>query len=926
MSTEERKVLKKEAAALKSEAKRIRGLPKEERVATKKAQKQAERQHKEEVKALPKDEKRAVRRHDRRLHAKLHPVRTVLKRVGVLFLAVLVCAVSIVWMLVGALAVRAVTAGFDLNSDQAVAAQNVSKEMVVSIEEEGIVLLKNDADILPLEGVTEINVFGTGSVNSVFGGGGSGSADTSNAVTLQQGLEYAGFNCNPMLVNLYSNWVNSGVLSTSEAADVDTSQARGLEQTVSANYDSNELPKEGLSEEVMAEARAYSDVALVVISRTGSEGTDLSYDYLQLSQNERDMLDVVCDSFSKVVVLLNICNPMELGWIEEYPSIQGALWIGCVGSSGMNAVGSVLNGSVNPSGRTVDTYAYDLMSNPANIMIGSSQWNETGYQYDNLENAYFINYYEGIYVGYRYYETRYANDNVEYRRAVQYPFGYGLSYTDFEWNIIDYQENDGMITMKVSVTNVGDRAGKDVVEVYYSAPYYAERGIEKSETVLCAFGKTDLLNPGENTNITLQWNVADMASYDQNTERAYVLDEGDYEIRLCTDSHTVVDTRIYTQGERVIYTTDADTGIAVTNQFDGSVGEIITLSREDWDGTWPNGEIDTVASQEVLDTFKYMLQEDERAEMPVTNAKNDIMLSDLTGLSYDDPLWEDFLDQLKVSEMAELVTNGGYGTAGIDRLGVPAKKDMDGPAAINNIWAGTSGMQFPGEVVLASTWNTELAEVMGGCIADEALAYDVVGWYGPGANIHRSAFGGRNFEYYSEDPLLSGKMAANEIAVAQEKGVVCYVKHFALNEQENHRNDNGLYTWCDEQTVREIYLTPFEIAVKEGQPTGVMSAFNRIGTTWCGGNAALLNTVLRDEWGFDGVVVSDATNAIFWPYMNQVEGVMAGNDLFLDYGANYDYLVMKRAVKRNPEELTTALRRASHNILYSVANSAAMQK
>lgn len=925
MTKEECQALETAAAALKEEAKRIQKLPKEEKAAAKKEQKEKQKQHKADVKAMPKDEREAAKRHDKKLYGKLHPIRRVMKWAAAFLAIVLVIAVTAVWLMVGALAGRALTAGFDLNSEQAVAAQQASREMVVAIEEEGIVLLKNEGSILPLEGKTAINVFGTGSVNSVFGGGGSGSADTSNAVTLQQGLEHAGFTCNPTLVNLYSNWVNSGVISTEDSARVDTSQARGLEQTVSANYDSNELPKEGLSEEVIADAKNYSDVAVVVISRTGSEGTDLSYNYLQLSQNERDLMDIVCSHFDKVVILLNTCNTMELGWIEEYPSIQGALWIGCVGNNGMNAVGNVLNGSVNPSGRTVDTYAYDLMSNPANIMTGSQQWS-SGYQYDNLKNTYFVHYYEGIYVGYRYYETRYMDNDAAYWNAVQYPFGYGLSYTQFQWDIVGEQMSEEAIFLQVSVTNTGDRPGKDVVEVYYSAPYYPERGIEKSSTALCAFGKTKLLEPGESEILTLQWNTADMASYDQNTEKAYVLDEGDYEIRLCKDSHRVVDTRIYTQEERAVYAVDPDTGAAVTNRFDGSAGKITILSREDWAGTWPDGNVDTAAPQEAVDTFTYVLEKNPDAKKPTTNANNHIMLRDLTGLGYDDPMWEDFLDQMKVSEMARLSVDGGYGTMGIERLGVPAKKDMDGPAAINNIWAGTSGVQFPGEVVLASTWNTALAAQMGNCIAGEALAYNVIGWYGPGANIHRSAFGGRNFEYYSEDPLLSGEMAASEIEGAQGKGIVCYVKHFALNEQENHRNDNGLYTWCGEQAIREIYLTPFENAIKTGRPTGVMSAFNRIGSTWCGGNDALLNQVLRGEWGFDGVVVSDATHAVFWPYMNQVEGIMNGNDLFLDYGSNYDYLMMRIAVMKNPAEVTAALRKSSHNILYSIANSAAMEE
>lgn len=925
MTKEERTALKAEVLACKAEKKRIHKLPAEERKAAQEALKEDRRQRKAAIKAMPKEEKRQAKRHDRRMKHRLHPVRRVLFWVGMLLLAVIACALVFAWLMVGSLAVRALTAGFDLNSAEAVAAQTVSRQAVEDIEAEGIVLLQNKNDLLPLLDAGKINVFGSSAVKSVFGGGGSGSADTSHAVTMQMGLENAGFTWNPTLLNLYSNWVNSGVISTEDADKVDTSQARGLEQTVSANYDSNELPVEGLTSAIMDEAKAFSDIAVVVIGRTGSEGTDLSYDYLKLSQNERDMVDTVCASFDHVVVLLNTCNPMELGWIEEHPQIESVLWIGPVGNTGMNAVGRVLNGTVNPSGRTVDTYAYDLMSNPANIMIGSQQWSQ-GYRYDNLNDTFFINYYEGIYVGYRYYETRYMDDEAGYQAAVQYPFGYGLSYTTFDWELTSHTADQDTITMQVQVTNTGDVPGKDVVQAYCSAPYYADRGIEKSDTVLCAFAKTGLLQPGQSETVTLTWNIEDMASYDYQNEQAYVLDEGEYELRVCTDSHHVIATAAYTQADRVVYRTDSVTGTEITNRFDGSAGNIITLSREDWDGTWPDlDRIDHTATQEMIDTFRYQVKEDPSAVKPATGAKNGLMLSDMANLDYDDRQWDVFLDQLTVAEMCRLVAGGGYGTEGIDRLGIPCKKDMDGPAAINNVWAGTSGVQFPGEVVIGSTWNTEIASLAAACIADEALAYDVIGWYGPGANLHRSAFGGRNFEYYAEDPFLSGKMAARTVATAQDKGLVAYVKHFALNEQENNRNNNGLYTWCDEQAIRELYLPSFEIAVKEGSPTGFMSSFNRIGSVWAGGSQGLLKDILRGEWGFRGAVVSDATQGWFWPYMDQVEGVMNGNDMFLDYGANYDYFILKAAANRHPEEVVSALRTASHNILYSVANSAAMK-
>ena len=852
---------------------------------------------------------------------KKHPILKAIKIVLLVLVCLIIIAGTIGYQMIGALFTRALTVRLDVDSPNAKAVQAVSKLDVEKIEEEGIVLLKNTNNLLPLSKGTKLSVFGTGSVKSVFGGGGSGSADTSNAVSLKKGLENSDFVVSERISNFYANWVNSGVPSVENSENVDTSQASGIEQTVVADYNINEVPVTYLTDNIMNIAKEDGDVAIVVISRTGSEGTDLSYGYLKPSEDEISMIERVCENFSDVIVLLNIVNPMETGFVESYPQIKAVLNVGAVGNTGMNAIGRILSGDANPSGRLVDTYAYDLMSAPANVMIGSEGWGSNEYAYDNLEGTYFINYYEGIYVGYRYYETRYAGDENGYKNAVQYPFGYGLSYTNFEQKLDKLEENGDIITATVSVKNKGLYPGKDVVQIYYSAPAGTNDGIERSVVNLCAFSKTKELAPLEAETLTLSWNLRDMANYDAKGTGTWKLCAGDYEIRLSQNSHEVISSESVNVPQEKYFSEDEVTGTEVVSRFSDAEGDITYVSSTDFEGTFPDlSAVSKTASDEVVQAFNNEIEYDNTVEKPVTGKKNDIMFSELTDAEYDDEKWNAFLDQLTVKEMATLIASGGYGTAGIKRLGVPKKIDMDGPAAINNIWAQTSGVQFPAGITIAQTWNTDMAFLAGKDIAIEAVTYGVYGWYAPGANLHRSAFGGRNFEYFSEDPLLSGKMAASEITAATEQGVVCYLKHFVMNEQENNRNNNGLYTWCNEQAIRELYLKPFEIAVKEGKPLGVMSSFNRIGSTWTGASSALLKDVLRDEWGFEGVVVSDATQSLAWKYMDQQKGVMNGNDMFLNYSAPMDTRKLAKAGNKNPE-LLQAMRKACHNILYSVAKS-----
>jgi beta-glucosidase len=678
---------------------------------------------------------------------------------------------------------------------------------------------------------------------------------------------------------------------------------------------------------------------------------------------------------------------MELDVLENDENIDAVLWIGGGGQSGFNAVGKILTGEINPSGKTADTYVADLLSDPANINFSDPTfWSESGASVnmytnvstDNASGYYaFVQYEEGIYVGYRYYETAYAEalngnyDGFDYDKAVVYPFGYGLSYTSFDWEVVSTDLNvdtTGTMTVDVKVTNTGDVSGKDVVELYYSAPY-TPGGIEKSAVVLGAFAKTGELQPGESETVTLSLNVEDMASYDSNNERAYVLDKGDYILSLRTDSHNVKEGSdtyefTYTVNDTIVYSGDnsrQSDEITATNVFDenmtGISDDFTVMSRSDFAGTFPTAatDVDRTASDELIADYMQAYDGDavdtsSDAEAITTNADNGIDLIELRGLDYDDPLWDDFLDQLTLDEMATLSTEGGFGTAAVERLGILATSDNDGPAALKTKGLGTDATSdaltgFPTEVVIASTWNTNLAYAYGQVVGNESLACGTNGWYAPGVNTHRSAFAGRNFEYYSEDGVLAGNIATAQISGVASKGCFAYMKHFAMNEQESYRNCDStgawssdgaqvmLMTWADEQTIREIYLKPFELVVKNSSTelnyisddegtmstktvsgvSAVMSSFNYIGNTWAGGNSNLLTTILRDEWGFDGTVVTDAC---FYSYMDYNQLIRNGGSTVLK-----TFLVTELGDTSSSANLQQNLRRAAHDLCYTKVNS-----
>ena len=819
-----------------------------------------------------------------------------------------------------------------------------AEELCTTIAEEGIVLLKNENNMLPLNDNKKLNVFGWASTIPCYGGTGSGSlSDAYETVSLLQGLQNAGFELNGELSDFYT------------AYRADRPEVGMWKQ----DWTLPEPTADSYSEELVTNAKSFSDTAMVVITRVGGEGADLATDvnqvtytdntdkykdfedgehYLQLSRTERDMLDLVCSNFNSVVVVYNGANAMELGFVNEYDQINSVIWCPGTGQSGFNGLGEIVGGQVNPSGKTSDTFVMDLMDTPTSNNFGN-------FTYDNMDEfkvtqagftgeeevttPTFINYSEGIYVGYRFYETAAAEGLIDYDKTVLYPFGYGLSYTDFTQEMGEITETDGMISFDVIVTNAGDTAGKDVVEVYYNPPY-TNGGIEKSTTNLIAFDKTDILEPGASQTLTISFPAEEMASYDYQDAKGYVLEAGDYAISINSDSHNVLDSKTYTVNDTISYTGDngrASDEAVVTNQFDYALGDVTYLSRAD---KFANYEVATAApasltlsdtaKAEFINNSNYRTEEFNNAEaqMPTTGANNKIELADLRGVDYDDPKWDELLDNMTISDMDTVIALGGYQTSAAKSVGKAQTIDCDGPASINNNFTGTGSIGFPSAVMIASTWNKDIARAFGQSIGKMADEMGVSGWYAPAMNIHRSAFAGRNFEYYSEDGVLSGVIAEKAILGAEEYGVYAYIKHFALNDQETNRC-SMLCTWSNEQAIREIYLKPFEIAVKNGKTKAVMSSFNYIGTKWAGGLDELCNKVLRDEWGFRGFVLTDYFGV--YGYMNADQGIRNGTDsMLVAYDTETNHVKDTKSATG-----VQAMRLANKNIMYTVVNSRAYE-
>lgn len=811
-------------------------------------------------------------------------------------------------------------------------------EIAEEIMEDGIVLLKNES-LLPLNETKKLNIFGWESINPAYGGAGSGGInDLYDIVSLNQGLENAGFSINQELVDFYNNY----------GADNPEMSIQKQSWTLP------EPPVDTYSDELIKSAKEYSDVAVVVLSRKAGEGHNdipmdvrkAAYDnnsdeyddfpegehYLQLSQTERDMVDMVCSNFDNVIVVYNGANQFELGFADEYPQIKSVVWCPGTGNVGFNALGKVFSGEVNPSGKTPDTFIYDMTTAP--------WWNNAEKtEYTNLADLAvegmnagtaqvyapaFTNYVEGIYVGYKYYETAAQEGAIDYDKTVQYPFGYGLSYTEFEQKMGELEEKDGQISVDVEVTNTGDVAGKDVVEVYYKPPY-TNGGIEKSSANLIEFAKTDLLQPGESQTVTVTFSIEDMASYDENHAKAYVLEKGDYVISINSDSHTVLDQKTYTADKDVVYKGEnkrASDDTAATNVFEDAKGDITYLSRADHFANYEEATA-APASAELgepyvseyhlnsnFDKTTYLNDEDV---MPTTGADNGLTLADMRDADYDDPRWEKLLDQLTVDEMANMIAMAGYQTAAMDSVGKVATLDFDGPAAINNNFTGVGSIGFPIEVVVASTWNKGLAQAWGECMGKISQEMGAEGWYAPGMNTHRTAFGARNYEYFSEDGVLAGNMGAKAVEGARKYGVYSYIKHFALYEG----NAKMVSVWSNEQAIREIYLKPFEISVKQGGANAVMVSWSFLGDKWTGESSNLMNTVLRDEWGFRGMALTDFFRNNGHGFMNADAALANGVDAMLSTFNGEENNVA------NPEHPTAVLqmRNACKNVMYTVVSS-----
>ena len=815
-----------------------------------------------------------------------------------------------------------------------------ANELAKEVQSEAITMLKNDDSNLPLSN-KKVNVFGWGSTNPVYGGTGSGSMSKQyKTVSLLDGMKQAGLKTNTELSKLYTDYRKD----------------RPEVGMFAQDWTLPEVPAKQYSDKLVSDAKDFSDEAVVVLTRVGGEGADLPTDmkakgityknnskdyddfqkgesFLQLLKTERDMIDLVTSNFKKVTLVYNGANTFQFDFLNDYPQIQSVVWCPPAGQTGFSALGEVLAGETNPSGKTSDTFLKNLTKSVSYNNFGKFEYTNMadkaakykGFTGDDVTAIPgFVNYSEGIYVGYKFYETASDEGLINYDDTVAFPFGYGLSYTSFDQKLDSVKYKGGKVTVTATVTNTGDKAGKDVVEVYYNPPY-TDGGIEKASKNLAGFEKTKELQPGESQKVTVKFDDDDMASYDYKGAKAYVLEKGDYDISIQSDSHHVIDHKAITVKDTVTYDSDSNTHngdkTVATNQFDDVAGDVTYLSRADHFANYKeataaptNFKMSDKAKETFYNNSNYDPKKFDKDsdKMPTTGAKNGLKLSDMYGKDYDDADWDKLLDQLTFDDMDNLIANGGYGTQAVKSVGKIQLTDADGPASLNNNFTGVGSIGFPASTAFACTWNKDLAKQFGEMIGDMAHDMHVAGWYAPAMNIHRNAFSGRTFEYFSEDSLLSGVMASSEISGAKSKGVYSFMKHFALNDQETKRTEM-LCTWTNEQAMREIYLKPFEMSVKEGGAQAVMSSFNYIGNTYAGADSALLQTVLRGEWGFKGFVLTDYFGG--YGYQNADQEVRAGNDSMLATTKITNHITDKSATS------VKAMRQAAHNILYTAANS-----
>lgn len=954
-------------------------------------------------------------------------IKTILKSVLVVVLAVAMVGVNV--MLPNSMISRMVnniagyqqswdnskanTAGLDLDYYKADydkdSIGDAEKQLDRQIANEGYVLLKNDGNTMPFEQGTTFSFFGesvknltaTQSVLTQFTGA------KGNSNQLKDSFESRGFGVNQTLMDFYTK--GAGSKYTMGTGSINFGAAE--------DFRINECPLSELESADGVLDSTKDTVPVFVMRRVAGEGRDMprsmynhatsaedkAKTYLEPDSTELEILQYINDNFDNGVVILNTASALNLGWLEQFPNIKSVLFVPSTGRYGTDSLADIFAGEVSPSGKTVDTFEANSLNSPAAQNYGDYQYvdgdgNLTGYSY--------VSYAEGIYVGYRYYETRYEDavlgqgnaGDFDYDSEVVYPFGYGLSYTTFDWSNYQASWDGTRCTVSVDVTNTGDVAGKDVVEVYAQSPYTdydRANGVEKSAVQLVNYGKTKLLEPGETQTVSVTFDQDMLKAYDANGAKTYILDAGTYYVTAAHDSHDAVNNVLAAKGANVAgdasrvstyvpsntdvdtttYATDAKSGAEITNLFDDAKGDVTYLTRADWEGTFPQhdgtpleGDVSTwgaeinavdengnpvsyawgkVASPELIDRLKGLdsgnpVSDATITDTPVYGQNNGISLIDLRGKDYNDPMWNQLLDELSAEDYRELVGHSGYGSNFVQSIGKPFNIDADTAAGL--IYGGT-GMMFCSPVVMAQTWNQDLASAYGAMIGNEANIGGTTGWYAPSMNIHRTPFTGRNGEYYSEDPVISGTVASLEIKGAAEKGVYSTIKHFALNDQENHRGDGGIEqgcaTWSNEQAIREIYVKPFDICMHVGTVDenyveqgadgsysmattkvdacqAIMSAFNRVGATWAGGNYALLTGLARNEWGFNGWIVTDSANSAA-PYMDSSQMIRAGGDSRLRSNENnYQY------DENNSAEYHYA-REAIHHLLYVTANSKAME-
>lgn len=848
------------------------------------------------------------------------------------------------------------------------------REFCLEVAGEGIVLLKND-NALPLAEKSNISLFGVSSVGSIRSGSGSGAGTGTNRAWVNA-FTSAGFNVNQTLVSFYSEsgYVHGGGTSSGDG-------------TQRGDWKIAEVPQSEYTAEVKASYADYHDAAIIILSRGGGEGGDLPREmsrfggdanrhFLELTAEEEALVKAVkAENFKETVLIVNTANAMELGFVEDPAyGIDACLWTSGLGADGAAAMGKIVKGEINPSGRLVDTYVYDNFSSPAMQNFGDYRYVDangelTGYSY--------VNYGEGIYVGYKYYETRYEDavmqtenvGNYDYSSTVLYPFGYGLSYTDFTWSDFSCEVKGETATVSVTVTNNGEQAGKDVVQVYFQSPYTAydvENKVEKASVNLVEFVKTPLIAAGKSETVSVSFSLKDMASFDAYGAGTYILESGDYYITAANNAHSAVNHILAAKGYanltgtgdadfayKYAYTGDMtkyDAGAGsekITSRFaDAYVRDYAYLTRSNWKSMEDNGLTyatgrkadvsDTTDAERTVGTVQADAQtlaglkasgysatgapEFTGSADFTYSAKNGLEVVDLKGLEYGDEKWDDLLDEMKRSQQHELFGKGGYGTmeVGTDGEGInkPKTYEYDAPSGISNFVTGARSYTYPAEITLAATWNQELAERYGAFIGEDAIATRTSGWYAPAMNIHRTPFSGRNFEYYSEDATLSGLMAEKEVSSVQQKGVYAYIKHFALNDQDTNRSgNNGVSTWSNEQAIREIYLKPFQYSVERANAHGVMTSVNRIGFRYANNHYPLITEVLRGEWGFEGAVVTDYTSAL------------SGENTDAILASGVDLILCTSASKLTDAKLpwaSAALRRAAHNVLFVQANSLAM--